>query len=99
MPSLLGLLNVVFFSPEDLSIIKNAPAERRRFADMELCQLDQIYLYNLNNYNKIINQRNNILKEINFRPDYRGMLDIYDSQLVIIRKKDYRKTYGICEMN
>ena len=44
---LLGLLNVVFFSPEDLSIIKNGPAERRRFADMELCQLDNFYLYNL----------------------------------------------------
>ena len=49
---LLGLLNVVFFSPEDLSIIKNGPAERRRFIDMELCQLDNFYLYNLNHYNK-----------------------------------------------
>ena len=55
---LLGLLNVVFFSPEDLSIIKNGPSERRRFIDMELCQLDNFYLYNLNNYNKIVNQRN-----------------------------------------
>ena len=84
---LLGLLNIVFFSPEDLSIIKNAPAERRRFINTELCQLDQIYLYNLNNYNKIINQRNNILKEIHFRPDYREMLGIYDSQLVSYGKK------------
>ena len=46
---LLGLLNVVFFSPEDLGIIKNGPAERRRFVDMELCQLDHVYLFNLNN--------------------------------------------------
>lgn len=37
---LLGIMNVVFFSPEDLSIIKNGPAERRHFVDMELCQLD-----------------------------------------------------------
>ena len=50
---LLGLCNVVFFSPEDLSIIKEGPAERRRFVDMELCQLDNFYLYNLNHYNKI----------------------------------------------
>ena len=57
---LLGLLNVVFFSPEDLSIIKNGPAERRRFVDMELCQLDNFYLYNLNHYNKIVNQRNKL---------------------------------------
>ena len=41
---LLGLCNVVFFSPEDLGIIKNGPAERRRFVDMELCQLDSVYL-------------------------------------------------------
>ena len=41
---LLGLCNVVFFSPEDLSIIKNGPSERRRFVDMELCQLDGFYL-------------------------------------------------------
>ena len=54
---LLGLMNVVFFSPEDLSIIiKNGPSERRRFVDMELCQLDPMYLHHLNNYNKIIIQ-------------------------------------------
>ena len=58
---LIGLLNVVFFSPEDLSIIKNGPSERRRFIDMELCQLDKTYLYNLNQYNKILNNRNKLL--------------------------------------
>ncbi len=79
---LLGLLNVVFFSPEDLSIIKNAPSERRRFVDMELCQLDQIYLYNLNNYNKIINQRNKLLKDIFYNKDYKDMLNIWDMQLI-----------------
>ena len=40
---LFGMLNVVFFSPEDLNLIKNGPSERRRFIDMELCQLDKIY--------------------------------------------------------
>ena len=60
---LLGLLNVVFFSPEDLSIIKNGPSERRRFVDMELCQIDKYYLYNLNQYNKIVNQRNKLMKD------------------------------------
>ena len=58
---LLGILNVIFFSPEDLSIIKNGPAERRRFVDMELCQVDNLYLHNLNHYNKIITQRNKLL--------------------------------------
>ena len=79
---LLGLLNIVFFSPEDLSIIKNGPAERRRFVDMELCQLDSFYLYNLNNYNKIVNQRNKLLKDLYFQPGLRETLSIWDSQLV-----------------
>lgn len=79
---LLGLLNVVFFSPEDLSIIKNGPAERRRFVDMELCQLDNVYLYNLNNYNKIVNQRNKLLKELYFNPSLKDTLSVWDDQLV-----------------
>ena len=79
---LLGLLNVVFFSPEDLSIIKNGPSERRRFVDMELCQLDSFYLYNLNNYNKIVNQRNKLLKDLSFNPNLKDTLFIWDSQLV-----------------
>lgn len=79
---LLGILNVVFFSPEDLSIIKNGPSERRRFVDMELCQLDSFYLYNLNHYNKIVNQRNKLLKDLYLNPSLRETLTIWDSQLV-----------------
>ncbi len=84
---LLGLLNVVFFSPEDLGIIKNGPAERRRFVDMELCQLDNFYLYNLNHYNKIVNQRNKLLKDLYFNPSLGETLNIWDSQLVSFGSK------------
>lgn len=84
---LLGLLNVVFFSPEDLSIIKNGPGERRRFVDMELCQLDKFYIYNLNQYNKIINQRNKLLKDFYNNPDLRDTITIWDSQLVSYGKQ------------
>ena len=84
---LLGLCNVVFFSPEDLGIIKNGPAERRRFVDMELCQLDGFYLYNLNHYNKIINQRNKLLKDMYFNPDLKETLGIWDMQLVSFGEK------------
>ncbi len=84
---LLGLLNVVFFSPEDLGIIKNGPAERRRFVDMELCQLDNFYLYNLNSYNKIVNQRNKLLKDLYFNPALKETLNIWDSQLVSFGSK------------
>ena len=58
---LFGILNIVFFSPEDLNIIKNGPSERRHFLDVELCQLDRIYLYHLTRYHKILNQRNKLL--------------------------------------
>ena len=84
---LLGLCNVVFFSPEDLSIIKNGPAERRRFVDMELCQLDSFYLYNLNHYNKIVNQRNKLLKDMYMNPELKDTLTIWDSQLVSFGSK------------
>lgn len=84
---LLGLCNVVLFSPEDLSIIKNGPAERRRFVDMELCQLDNFYLYNLNHYNKIVNQRNVLLKDMYMNPGLRDTLSIWDSQLVSFGSK------------
>ena len=66
---LFGILNIVFFSPEDLNIIKNGPSERRHFLDAELCQLDKIYLYDLSNYNKILNQRNKLLKDMVYRPE------------------------------
>lgn len=84
---LLGICNVVFFSPEDLGIIKDGPAERRRFVDMELCQLDGFYLYNLNHYNKIVNQRNKLLKDLYFNPDLKDTLNIWDSQLVSFGSK------------
>ena len=78
---LLGIMNVVFFSPEDLSIIKNGPAERRHFVDMELCQLDAGYLYNLNHYNRIVNQRNRLLKDIYQNPSLRDTLSVWDDQM------------------
>ena len=90
---LFGLLNIVFFSPEDLSIIKNGPSERRKFMDLELCQLDKIYFYNLSKYNKILVQRNNLLKQIKSNPSLIDTLDIWDEQLVnyginIIKKRE-----------
>ena len=84
---LLGLLNVVFFSPEDLSIIKNGPSERRRFVDMELCQIDKYYLYNLNQYNKIVNQRNKLLKDFYFNNDISETLNVWNIQLLSYGKQ------------
>ncbi|HIZ45338.1 MAG TPA: DNA replication/repair protein RecF [Firmicutes bacterium] len=79
---LFGNLNVVFFSPEDLNIIKNGPSERRRFIDMELCQLDKVYTSCLVSYNKVLVQRNRLLKELPFHPEYEDTLPVWDQQLV-----------------
>ena len=76
---LFGTFNVVMFSPEDLKIIKESPGIRRRFLDMELCQLDKRYYYNLVQYNKVINERNIVLKNRGLSEE---ILDIYDQQLV-----------------
>lgn len=79
---LFGLMNIIFFSPEDLTIIKDSPQVRRRFMDMELCQLNKIYYSDLSNYNKVLNQRNSLLKQIYFDKSKIDMLDIWDMQLV-----------------
>lgn len=84
---LFGILNIVFFSPEDLNIIKNGPQERRRFMDIELCQLDKIYLSDLTKYNKILNQRNRLLKDIYFKPELKDTLSVWDNQLIEYGRK------------
>ena len=91
--SLFGILNIVFFSPEDLNIIKDGPSARRRFLDLELCQLDKIYLSDLTNYNKILNQRNKLLKDLVFRPELKDTLSVWNMQLMdygnrIIRRRN-----------
>ena len=88
---LLGMMHIVFFSPEDLNIIKNGPAERRRFLDSELCQLDRIYLADLTNYNKILAQRNKLLKDMIYRPSLSDTLPVWDMQLIETGKKIIRR--------
>ena len=78
---LFGIVHFVFFSPEDLNIIKEGPAGRRRFIDLELSQLDKIYLSNLSNYNRIINQRNSLLKDLYGQKNLMDTLDIWDMQM------------------
>ncbi len=92
---LFGIVNVVFFSPEDLNLIKNGPADRRKFVDMELCQLNKLYVHSLVSYNRILLQRNKLLKEIFFKPEYEETLDIWDMQLVQYGKEiiNYRRDF------
>ena len=80
-----GMLNLVFFSPEDLDIIREGPAYRRRFMDMELSQIDSIYLNQLLRYNKVLQNRNRLLKSISLRPSdaETATLAVLDEQLAL----------------
>ncbi|MCC8060173.1 MAG: DNA replication/repair protein RecF [Clostridiales bacterium] len=97
---LFGIVNVVFFSPEDLNLIKNGPAERRKFVDMELCQLNKLYVHSLVSYNRALMQRNKLLKELIFHPEYEETLDVWDMQLIQYGKEliQYRENF-ISQLN
>ncbi len=90
---LFGMLPVIFFSPEDLSVVKNGPVGRRRFMDMEICQLSRLYYTNLQNYNKVLDHRNHLLKDMQMKSGFSDMLDVLSLQLVkagsdIIRERE-----------
>ena len=95
---LFGILNIIFFSPEDLAIIKNGPDKRRRFIDMELCQIDRVYLYNRTEYSKTLNQRNKLLKDIVFNKKLLDTLPVWDDKLaeygskIIKRREEFVET-------
>ncbi len=78
---LMGQLNCVMFSPEDLKLVKEGPSERRRFMDMEISQIRPKYFYYLQQYNRILNQRNNLLKSIRQKPVLRKTLPVWNLQL------------------
>lgn len=78
---LMGVLNAVMFSPEDLALVKNAPSERRRFMDMELCQLMPAYYMKAAMYNAALRQRNALIKEAFANPIDPDMLDMWNTQL------------------
>lgn len=79
---LIGILNVVLFSPEDLFLIKGAPANRRRFLDMEISQASPSYFSDLSKYNRLLLQRNSQLKAIREKRGNKSMLEMWDQQLV-----------------
>lgn len=78
---LLGYLNAVYFSPDEIRVIRMSPADRRRFLDVDLCQADRNYYYSLVKYNKILNQRNNLIKKSRDIETLKEMLFVWDAQL------------------
>jgi DNA replication and repair protein RecF len=79
---LMGTLNAIFFSPDEIRVIRQAPADRRRFMDIDLSQSDKNYFYSLSRYNKILQQRNNLLKNTKESETLLSTLPIWDSQLI-----------------
>ena len=89
LSELLGNINIVIFTPDDINILKDGPAERRRFLDMMIGQLRPNYVYNLNMYLKTIEQRNNYLRQISEENKPENMLEIWDEKLAEYGEKIY----------
>lgn len=90
----IGHLNVVIFAPEDLNLVKGNPQVRRRFLDMEIGQVSPVYLHNLSQYNKLLQQRNHYLKLLqqNETKDF-TLHDIYTEQLIHLAAKILAKRF------
>ncbi len=78
----IGQFNVVFFAPESLILVKGAPAERRRFLDLMIAQIDSDYLQHLQNYRSVLKQRNELLKQIRTTFADTVQLDAWDKLLL-----------------
>ena len=94
---LLGHVNGVMFSPEDLRMVKGGPSERRRFIDMELSQISPSYYYGLQRYNRALLQRNKLLKAAVHRPDLQETLIVWEEQLAHHGAKIMRRRANFIE--
>ena len=93
--NIIGKINVIIFSPDDIDIIKDGPQRRRKFIDMMISSLKPNYLHLLNDYNKVLEQRNIYLKQITKEGKSEELLDILDEQLADLSLKifEYREKY------
>lgn len=78
---IIGLINIVYFSPDELSVVKDAPSERRRYIDMSLSQQKKSYFTDLINYNKVLDSRNKLLKSKISTNEFKDVAMIYNIQL------------------
>lgn len=87
---IIGNIYVVLFTPDDINILKNGPSKRRRFLDIMISQLRPKYLYSLNQYNKIMAQRNAYLRQIKSNEEDNKLLDIWDENLSTFGEKIHK---------
>src|SRR5699024_3407867 len=79
----IGAFNIVMFAPEDLTLVKGSPQIRRRFIDVELGQIQPSYLFHLSQFQKVLKQRNHLLKQLQIKRSIDNtMLDILTEQLI-----------------
>ena len=95
LSEILGNINIVLFSPDDINLFKSGPAKRRKALDIMISQLRPAYIYNLNLYLKTIEQRNNYLRQIKYENKSKEMLEIWDEKLAEYAEKIflYRKEF------
>ena len=95
LSELLGNINIVIFTPDDIEILKGGPQNRRRFLDIMISQLRPNYMHLLNLYSKTLEQRNNYLKQINEKNKNIDLLDIWDEKIIEYSYKisNYRKEF------
>lgn len=96
----IGQMNVVMFAPEDLNIVKGSPQIRRRFIDMEIGQISPVYLHDLLTFQKILKQRNHLLKKNAGKQSLASdvMFDIYTEQYVQAAIQIIRKRFQFIEL-
>ena len=86
---LLGNVNAVFFSPQELKLVKESPDERRRFMNVDISQTNKRYFYALNRYEKVLANRNKLLKMSKDFNALKETIDIWDKALVDLAEKIY----------
>lgn len=94
---LMGYLNCIYFSPDEIRIISESPAERRRFLDVDLCQTDKNYFYGLSRFNKALAQRNNLLKQAKSLQEVKETVFVWDEQLAEEGAKIIVKRRAFCD--
>lgn len=92
---LIGIINIVFFSPDEMGLVKESPVDRRRFLDISLSQQNKLYFYSLTKYNKLLAQRNKVLKFHKNSANFVEMLDLVTKSMleceeyVLLRRKEF----------
>lgn len=97
LSELLGNLYIVLFNPDNMSLLKDGPVERRKFLDIMISQLKAGYVFNLNQYMKTLEQRNIYLNQIKYDNKPEEMLEIWDEKLAEYGQKVYEYRYEFIE--